>query len=61
MPFKQGQSGNPRGRPKKGEAMTDLLREKIETTKTTREKHPRHFMRYESFRDRAGKAPEGCF
>jgi ribosomal protein L17 len=29
---------NRRGRPKKGETLTDLLREKIETTKTAKEK-----------------------
>jgi ribosomal protein L17 len=34
MPYKKGQSGNPRGRPKKGETMTDLLREKVEIPKT---------------------------
>jgi len=27
MPFKPGQSGNPNGRPKKGQTFTDLLKE----------------------------------
>jgi predicted mannosyl-3-phosphoglycerate phosphatase (HAD superfamily) len=38
MPFKQGKSGNPKGRPKKGETLMDLLRDKIEIPKTIREK-----------------------
>jgi ribosomal protein L17 len=41
MPYKKGQSGNPGGRPKRGETMTDLLREKLETHKTTRDKKTR--------------------
>lgn len=28
-PFKPGESGNPKGRPKKGETFTDALREKM--------------------------------
>jgi ribosomal protein L17 len=38
MPFKPGKSGNPKGRPRKGETLTNLLREKIETPKTPRER-----------------------
>lgn len=29
-PWKPGQSGNPNGRPPKGEALTDILREKVD-------------------------------
>lgn len=41
MPFKKGQSGNPAGRPPKGEAFADALRvglEEIRSGKTTRER-----------------------
>jgi hypothetical protein len=30
MPFKKGQSGNPAGRPKKGQAMTDVLAKMVD-------------------------------
>jgi hypothetical protein len=32
MPFKPGQSGNPKGRPKKGLALTDLLEKELNKT-----------------------------
>jgi len=38
MPFEKGKSGNSAGRPKKGETLTDLLREKLEAPKTTKGK-----------------------
>jgi ribosomal protein L17 len=41
MPYKKGQSGNPLGRPKKGETPTDLLREKVEIPKTAAAKMAR--------------------
>jgi len=41
VPFTKGQSGNKQGRPKKGETLTDLLREKFEATKSAKGKLPR--------------------
>jgi hypothetical protein len=38
MPFSKGKSGNPQGRQKKGETLTDLLREKIETKRDAKDK-----------------------
>lgn len=33
MPFEKGQSGNPKGRPKKGQAMSDALRTVLNKSK----------------------------
>lgn len=41
MPFAKGQSGNPRGRPKKGEALTDILRTLAHEPPTQRSKYTR--------------------